>query len=152
MPWSDASNLLLEDSYVSFARSILSKLHLSTYPEVLQIIQADLVAKKVKQSILKHATVTVAISEIVLISLRSGPYGTLQEAGNDSGTRVNLCFPYDTAEEFDLMKGCLSTYERTNRSLFNHLGFDGLNLMCLLKRTWAAGASPIGAPSPRVHP
>lgn len=39
-----------------------------------------------------------------------------------------------------------STYERTKRSRFTHWGFFGLKVMNLLKRTWAAGARPIGAP------
>lgn len=40
----------------------------------------------------------------------------------------------------------IGTHERTNRSRFNHLGFLGLNFMYLLKRTWATGAMPMGAP------
>ena len=39
------------------------------------------------------------------------------------------------------------TYERTKRSRFNHLGFLGLNVMNLLKRTWATGAMPLRAAS-----
>lgn len=37
-------------------------------------------------------------------------------------------------------------YERTKRSRLSHLGFLGLKVMNLLKRTWATGAMPIGAP------
>lgn len=40
----------------------------------------------------------------------------------------------------------VSTYERTKRSLFSQSGFFGLKFMNLLKRTWATGAIPIGAP------
>jgi hypothetical protein len=38
------------------------------------------------------------------------------------------------------------TDERTNRSRFSQAAFLGLNVMHLLKRTWATGAIPIGAP------
>lgn len=44
------------------------------------------------------------------------------------------------------------TYERTNLSLLSHLGFLGLNLMNLLKRTWAMGAMPLGKVSSRSYP
>jgi hypothetical protein len=37
------------------------------------------------------------------------------------------------------------THERTKRSRLSHLGFLGLNLMILLKRTWATGAMPLGS-------
>lgn len=40
----------------------------------------------------------------------------------------------------------ISTYERTKRSLFSQSGFFGLKFMNLLKRTWATGAIPMGAP------
>lgn len=36
-----------------------------------------------------------------------------------------------------------TTHDRTKRSRFSHLGFLGLNLMNLLKRTWAMGAMPL---------
>lgn len=39
-----------------------------------------------------------------------------------------------------------STYDRTKRSRLTQSGFFGLNVMNLLKRTWATGAIPIGAP------
>lgn len=45
-----------------------------------------------------------------------------------------------------------TTYERTKRSLFNHLGFLGLNFMNLLNRTWATGAMPLGASQPKIPP
>jgi len=38
------------------------------------------------------------------------------------------------------------TYESTNLSLLTHSGFLGLKVMNLLKRTWAEGARPMGAP------
>jgi hypothetical protein len=38
------------------------------------------------------------------------------------------------------------TYERTKRSRLSQSGFLGLKVMNLLKRTWATGAMPIGAP------
>ena len=41
---------------------------------------------------------------------------------------------------------CGDTYESTKRSLLAHCGFCGLNLMNWLKRMWAIGAMPIGAP------
>lgn len=39
-----------------------------------------------------------------------------------------------------------STYESTKRSLLGQFGFFGLKFMNLLKRTWATGAIPMGAP------
>lgn len=38
------------------------------------------------------------------------------------------------------------TYDRTKRSRFTQLGFLGLKDINLLKRTWEAGARPMGAP------
>ena len=38
------------------------------------------------------------------------------------------------------------TYDRTNLSRLSQSGFSGLKVMNLLKRTWATGAMPIGAP------
>lgn len=39
-----------------------------------------------------------------------------------------------------------STYESTKRSLLSQFGFFGLKFRNLLKRTWATGAIPMGAP------
>lgn len=44
------------------------------------------------------------------------------------------------------MKTYACPLERTNRSLFIHLEFLGLEFMILEKRTWAMGAMPMGAP------
>jgi hypothetical protein len=51
-----------------------------------------------------------------------------------------------TATMYDRCMKMEKTYERTKRSRLSQSGFLGLKVMNLLKRTWATGAMPMGAP------
>lgn len=86
------------------------------YTEGLEVIQGQLVAEEVQQSVLQHAAVAVPI--------RSSSVWTIS---SETGSRQG-------------------TYERTKRSRLTQSGFLGLKFMNLLNRTWATGAMPIGAP------
>lgn len=102
-------------SLVSPARNLWRVRGAKTYAESLDIIHGELVAKEMEEGILKHAAVTVA--------MKGGGQGNARKK---------------TAGE---NQDC--TYDRTKRSRLSHLGFCGLNLMNLLKSTWATGAMPL---------
>jgi hypothetical protein len=87
----------------------------------------------VEESILEHAAVTVAARELVVA------YETRESRAISSCSQMAEM----GRANFRWREG---TYERTNRSRFNHSGFLGLKVMNLLNRTWATGAMPIGAP------
>lgn len=88
----------------------------STYTEGLEVIDGQGISVEVEQSILQHASVSVAVK---------GVRSVARHYVRTFGERMK------------------QTYERTKRSRFNHLGFLGLNFMNLLKRTWATGAMPL---------
>lgn len=117
--------VMLSTCYTGWNRqcTVFSELSLfffsSTYPKRLQVIHGDFIPEQMQQSILEHASVTVP----------------KQDKKKGSALKSPL-----SAE------GLGWTYERTKRSRLMKLGFFGLKVMNLLKRTWATGAKPMGAP------
>lgn len=82
-----------------------------THSKGFDVVHGDGVAKQVQQGILQHAAMAVSVLRV--------SFQLFQQRVFVDGLRAKVKY----------------TYESTNRSLFGQLGFLGLKVMNLLKRT-----------------
>jgi hypothetical protein len=108
--------------------------------EMLEVVQADAISEQMEQGILEHTSVTVAMGFVSSLTSDSRRYSGLVQPPQPAAICSEL-FHHQ-----GVYKIVGATHERTNRSRLSQSGFFGLNVMNLLKRTWAAGARPMGAP------
>jgi hypothetical protein len=109
--------------------------------EMFDVIEGDTVSEQMEQGILKHATVAVAVKPLLAALLQIAdaipvPFDEQSWQRHNGSSSIKQ----------DVYKCVKITHESTNRSRLSQSGFFGLNVMNLLKRTWAAGARPMGAP------
>jgi hypothetical protein len=108
--------------------------------EVLDVVKAERIAEEMKEGILQHASVAVAVITILAVLWAEQPCSV-----DDSNTTRSCIYKSSHHGHRDIER-VKFTHDSTNRSRLTQSGFFGLNVMNLLNKTWAAGAKPMGAP------